>query len=149
ASIRRTIVSSRPSSFISIAGSPGISMRKPRSSRRYSAQSSARADDVVATRTAEVDAAAAKTDMSRRRDQVGPLFTTRDDIALSPFLCPEHHRSMTGAYLIVFYGDVIVSTDVAAIVPSARSALSERTSPGYGGPKCLSIREDSHMRFIA
>jgi hypothetical protein len=48
-----------------------------------------------------------------------------------------------GEYLIVFHGDVIVSTDVGAIAPSARSALSALTSAGYGGLKLASsIREE-------
>jgi len=55
----------------------------------------------------------------------------------------REHYVYQGAFLIVLHGDVIVSTDVGAIAPSARSALSARTSAGYGGLKLTSsIREE-------
>jgi hypothetical protein len=46
--------------------------------------------------------------------------------------------ALSGAYLIVFHGDVIVSTDIGAIAPMRGSALSARTSAGYGELKLAS-----------
>src|SRR5262245_49362928 len=97
---------------MSTSGSPGISMRNPRSSRKNSCQSSARAGDVVATTTAEVDTAAARTDMSLRRDQATSPSSTPDDIVLSPLRNRKHDRSVQDGYLLAFDEDVIGSTDI-------------------------------------
>jgi hypothetical protein len=50
----------------------------------------------------------------------------------------EQYRSIRGAYVIVFHGDVIVSTDIGAIAPMRGSALSALTPAGYGELKLAS-----------